>query len=234
MNGVTEKDVVEPPAGGGDRVTAAFAALRHDVEQFDRHEPLGDSGLFSDKVPPFMKSYLVNWLRRFMAEHGDAVLAALSGGVSPPVSAAPPNDEAPLGAILNGREFLRRLADHYAFECEGGTLANCYEYAEAVRCFEHMAEWISSHQAVSAAPQSVGCFECGTTLIGPICPKCNAQAAVEAARAEEREACAKVAEDFGCARGDFGPDDWSDQTLSRQGEIAAAIRALGKGGAGDG
>jgi hypothetical protein len=55
----------------------AFRALRADVEQFDSHPPDGDSGHFSDKVPLFMKSYLVNWLRRFLAEHGDDVQALL-------------------------------------------------------------------------------------------------------------------------------------------------------------
>jgi hypothetical protein len=55
----------------------AFKALRSDVEQFDNHPPLAsestDSGLFSERVPIYMKSYLVNWLRRFMAEHGDEI-----------------------------------------------------------------------------------------------------------------------------------------------------------------
>lgn len=63
----------------------AFRALRSDVEQFDDHPAQGDSGLFSEKVPLALKSYLVNWLRRFMAEHGDVVEAALS---------APPSKEA--------------------------------------------------------------------------------------------------------------------------------------------
>lgn len=55
----------------------AFRAMRSDVEQFDDHPPEGESGLFSEKVPPYMKSYLVNWLRRFMKEHGDQVELAL-------------------------------------------------------------------------------------------------------------------------------------------------------------
>ncbi len=54
-----------------EKALKAFQAMRHDVEQFDDHEPQGDSGLFSDKVPLFMKSYLVNWMRKFMQEHGD-------------------------------------------------------------------------------------------------------------------------------------------------------------------
>lgn len=55
----------------------AFRALRSDVEQFDDHPPHGDSGLFSDRVPLHMKSYLVNWLRRFVKEHSDEVERAL-------------------------------------------------------------------------------------------------------------------------------------------------------------
>lgn len=55
----------------------AFRALRHDIEQFDDHPPEGDGGLFSQRVPQPMKSYLVNWLRRFVSEHGDVVEVAL-------------------------------------------------------------------------------------------------------------------------------------------------------------
>lgn len=64
-----------------DSALDAFRAMRHDVEQFDDHvplEPASSQNLFSDRVPPFMKSYLVNWLRRFMAEHGDNVERALT------------------------------------------------------------------------------------------------------------------------------------------------------------
>ena len=50
----------------------------------------------------------------------------------------------PAGAVENGREFLRRIAQDYEFECEGGKLANCFEYTEAVRCFEHLAAYVSS------------------------------------------------------------------------------------------
>lgn len=56
----------------------AFRALRHDVEQFDDHPPITDGGLFSERVPPAMKSYLVNWLRRFVREYGDDVERALA------------------------------------------------------------------------------------------------------------------------------------------------------------
>jgi len=60
-----------------DAALRAFRALRSDVEQFDDHPSSGDTDLFSGKVPLAMKSYLVNWLRRFTAEHGDTVEAAL-------------------------------------------------------------------------------------------------------------------------------------------------------------
>ena len=56
----------------------AFRALRADVEQFDDHPPASDSGLFSERVPLHMKSYLVNWLRRLVREHGDEIETALN------------------------------------------------------------------------------------------------------------------------------------------------------------
>lgn len=57
----------------------AFDALCHDVEQFDDHPVLeGHGETFSERVPSFMKSYLVNWLRKFVADHGDTVRAALA------------------------------------------------------------------------------------------------------------------------------------------------------------
>lgn len=59
----------------------------------------------------------------------------------------------PEGAIENGREFLRRLAEHYAFECDGGKLANCHDYIEAVRCFEHLAEYVQGSVPTSLAGQ---------------------------------------------------------------------------------
>lgn len=62
----------------GDSALRAFKALRSDVEQFDdQPENYGDIGHFSSRVPLYMKSYLVNWLRKFMAEHGDDVEAML-------------------------------------------------------------------------------------------------------------------------------------------------------------
>lgn len=63
--------------------------------------------------------------------------------------------EVPIGAIENGREFLRRLVDHYDFQCEAGNLRWCYEYQELVRCFEHMAEYIQT-----TAPATEKCSRC--------------------------------------------------------------------------
>lgn len=60
-----------------ERALKAFDALRADVEQFDDHPVPEGSNLFSDKVPLYMKSYLVNWLRNFVRDHGDVVRAAL-------------------------------------------------------------------------------------------------------------------------------------------------------------
>lgn len=56
----------------------AFEALCADVIQFDGHPGDGVSNLFSARVPLPMKSYLVNWLRRFVSEHGDTVKRALT------------------------------------------------------------------------------------------------------------------------------------------------------------
>ena len=46
----------------------------------------------------------------------------------------------PLGAIENGREFMRRLEEHYDFkEGQGHTLEKCYEWVHLKICFEHLA-----------------------------------------------------------------------------------------------
>lgn len=60
-----------------EKALRAFSALRADVEQFDDHQQPEGTTLFSDKVPLYMKSYLVDWLRNFVREHGDVVKAAL-------------------------------------------------------------------------------------------------------------------------------------------------------------
>lgn len=63
--------------------------------------------------------------------------------------------EIPHGAIENGRAFLQRLADHYNFTCEAGSLSNCTDYHEAVRCFEFIAQWASELTAALPFLQGV-------------------------------------------------------------------------------
>ncbi len=61
-----------------DSALRAFIALRSDVEQFDDHPlPPDAQGLFSERVPLYMKGYLVNWLRNFTRDHGDLIEAVL-------------------------------------------------------------------------------------------------------------------------------------------------------------
>lgn len=60
-----------------ERALRAFEALCADVVQFDDNPPDGDGRLFSDRVPLYMKSYLVNWLRDFERQHGETVRKAL-------------------------------------------------------------------------------------------------------------------------------------------------------------
>lgn len=62
--------------------------------------------------------------------------------------------DAPLGAIENGRVFLQRLSDHYDFNCEAGSLVNCSDYQEAVRCFEFIAQWISGLSTLAPSPRA--------------------------------------------------------------------------------
>ncbi len=64
---------------------------------------------------------------------------------------APVAQDAPLGAILNGRTHMDRL-DGYPFECEAGPLHLCDDWVERRRCFEHLADWA---QALPAAPAPV-------------------------------------------------------------------------------
>lgn len=70
-----------------DQALEAFKAMRADVEQFDDHPPIDperhDSDMFSQRVPLYMKSYLVNWLRTFMRDYGDVVEKALESSATP-------------------------------------------------------------------------------------------------------------------------------------------------------
>jgi len=68
---------------------------------------------------------------------------------------APVADERPLGAIINGRTLAERL-EAYPFESEGGDLRLCSDWVEFRRCFEHLAEWVSTlASAPATGPQPV-------------------------------------------------------------------------------
>jgi len=75
----------------------------------------------------------------------ELVAAAESIGMRFPATVA---QDAPLGAILNGRTHMDRL-EGYPFECEAGPLTLCTDWVELRRCFEHLADWV---QAMPAAP----------------------------------------------------------------------------------
>jgi hypothetical protein len=51
--------------------------------------------------------------------------------------------EAPLGAIVNGRGFADRL-EATGFNCGAGGLSMCVDWIEFRRCFDHLAEWAAS------------------------------------------------------------------------------------------
>lgn len=63
--------------------------------------------------------------------------------------------EIPFGAIENGRVLLERLADHYDFTCDAGSLSNCTDYMDAVACFNFIAEWASELTAALPFLQGV-------------------------------------------------------------------------------
>ena len=67
------------------------------------------------------------------------------------IAPAPVAQDAPLGAIINGRTHMDRL-EGYPFECEAGPLTLCTDWVELRRCFEHLADWV---QALDAAPAPV-------------------------------------------------------------------------------
>jgi phage tail protein X len=49
----------------------------------------------------------------------------------------------PTGAIVNGHTLADRL-EAYPFESQGGDLRLCSDWVEFRRCFEYLAEWVSS------------------------------------------------------------------------------------------
>ena len=55
--------------------------------------------------------------------------------------------EVPLGAIENGREYFRRLTEHYDFQDSGGhKIDNCYEFEQLKLCFETIVSAIQAAQ----------------------------------------------------------------------------------------
>lgn len=51
--------------------------------------------------------------------------------------------EIPTGAIENGREYFRRLSEHYDFQDSGGhKINNCYEFEQLKLFFETLVEHI--------------------------------------------------------------------------------------------
>lgn len=52
------------------------------------------------------------------------------------------SSQPPIGAVVNGREFARRLVDHYNFECEACSLENCTDFQNFINCFEFLADYV--------------------------------------------------------------------------------------------
>lgn len=63
--------------------------------------------------------------------------------------ATPEPVDFPAGAIVNGRTLMDRI-EAYPFESEGGDLRMCSDWHELRRCFEHLADYVSSRPAPSA------------------------------------------------------------------------------------
>ena len=54
----------------------------------------------------------------------------------------------PAGAIVNGRTLMERI-EAYPFESQGGDLRMCSDWHELRSCFEHLADYVSTHPAHS-------------------------------------------------------------------------------------
>ena len=59
------------------------------------------------------------------------------------------NQDIPVGAIINAQESCRRLIDFYDFQCEAGSLGNCYEMLELQRCLYYITDCMSNLQKES-------------------------------------------------------------------------------------
>ena len=59
----------------------------------------------------------------------------------------------PTGAIVNGREFARRLEANYDFQDLAGPLVRCTDWDELKACFEHLAAYCKHRpQPATASP----------------------------------------------------------------------------------
>ena len=67
---------------------------------------------------------------------------------APSAPATPEPVDFPAGAIVNGRTLMDRI-EAYPFESEGGDLRMCSDWHELRRCFEHLADYVSTNPAPS-------------------------------------------------------------------------------------
>lgn len=88
----------------------------------------------------------------------------------------------PMGAIMNGQELLRRLADYYGFECEGGPIGNCVEFQELERCFAALLEYTQMTQETSLARLKAQWQE----IPADACPVCHGSGTDQIKRRKDR------------------------------------------------
>ena len=67
--------------------------------------------------------------------------------------ATPEPVDFPAGAIVNGRTLMERI-EAYPFESQGGDLRMCSDWHELRSCFEHLADYVSTHP-VPSVPDDV-------------------------------------------------------------------------------
>lgn len=65
-------------------------------------------------------------------------------------------NEVPTGAIVNGAAFMDRIEANYEFRDQHGhPLANCSEWQEARRCFEHLADYAARQPLTNEGAEPV-------------------------------------------------------------------------------
>ena len=81
------------------------------------------------------------------------VLAAntATAAPQPPAQTEARGDEL-TGAVLNGLLLMDRLETGYNFECEAVPLRLCSDWVELLRCFRHLASYVS--RPIQSAPQA--------------------------------------------------------------------------------